>query len=66
MCLYATRLARNGRDWEQLLEVCGFVGARIIDLKQAYDPTLPNDRLLLGLQGTFAAFELSQLHHRMP
>ena len=65
LCLDATRLARNGRDWEQLLEVCGFVGARIIDLKQAYDPTLPNDRLLLGLQGTFAAFELSQLHHRM-
>ena len=49
LCLDATRLARNGRDWEQLLEVCGFVGARIIDLKQAYDPTLPNDRLLLGL-----------------
>ena len=65
VCLDATRLARNGRDWEHLLEVCGFVGARIVDLKQVYDPTLPNDRLLLGLQGTFATFELSQLHHRM-
>ena len=65
LCLDATRLARNGRDWEHLLEVCGFVGARIIDLRQVYDPTLPNDRLLLGLQGTFAAFELSQLRHRM-
>ena len=38
LCLDATRLARNGRDWEHLLEVCGFVGARIIDLKQG--PTI--------------------------
>ncbi len=65
LCLDATRLARNGRDWEHLLEVCGFIGARIIDLRQVYDPNLPNDRLLLGLQGTLAAFELSQLRHRM-
>ena len=50
LCLDATRLARNGRDWEHLLEVCGFVGARIIDLRQVYDPTLPNDRLLLGMR----------------
>ena len=49
LCLDATRLARNGRDWEHLLEVCGFVGARIIDLDGVYDPNLPNDRLLLGL-----------------
>ena len=65
LCLDATRLARNGRDWEHLLEVCGFVGARIIDLNQVYDPNLPNDRLLLGLQGALSAFELSQLRHRM-
>ena len=49
LCLDATRLARNGRDWEHLLEVCGFVDARIIDLDGVYDPNLPNDRLLLGL-----------------
>ena len=51
LCLDATRLARNGRDWEHLLEVCGFVGARIIDLDGVYDPNLPNDRLLLGMKG---------------
>ena len=49
LCLDATRLARNGRDWEHLLEVCGFVDARIIDLDGVYDPNLPNDRLLLGM-----------------
>ena len=51
LCLDATRLARNGRDWEHLLEVCGFVGARIIDLDGVYDPNLPNDRLLLSMKG---------------
>ena len=65
LCLDATRLARNGRDWEHLLEVCGFVDARIIDPRQVYDPNRPNDRLLLGLQGTLATFELSQLRQRM-
>ena len=58
LCLDATRLARNGRDWEYLLEVCGFVGARIIDLDGVYDPNLPNDRLLLGL--------LCQAPHKRP
>ena len=65
LCLDATRLARNGRDWEHLLEVCGFVGARIIDLDGVYDPNLPNDRLLLGMKGNISTFELSQLRVRM-
>ena len=65
LCLDATRLARNGRDWEHLLEVCGFVGARIIDLDGVYDPNLPNDRLLLGMKGNISTFELSQLRARM-
>ena len=30
-CLEASRLARNGRDWHHLLELCGLVGARVID-----------------------------------
>ncbi len=65
LCLDATRLARNGRDWEHLLEVCGFVGGRIIDLDGVYDPNLPNDRLLLGMKGSISTFELSQLRARM-
>jgi len=30
LCLDASRLARNGRDWHHLLELCGLVGARVI------------------------------------
>jgi DNA invertase Pin-like site-specific DNA recombinase len=50
-CLEASRLARNGRDWHHLLELCGLVGARVVDGEGAYDPSVPNDRLLLGLKG---------------
>lgn len=49
LCLEASRLARNGREWHQLLELCGLVGARVIDADGIYDPSVPNDRLLLGL-----------------
>jgi DNA invertase Pin-like site-specific DNA recombinase len=64
-CLEASRLARNGRDWHHLLELCGLVGARVIDGDAAYDPSLPNDRLLLGLKGTMSEFELTLLRRRL-
>jgi DNA invertase Pin-like site-specific DNA recombinase len=64
-CLEASRLARNGRDWHHLLELCGLVGAYVIDTDGAYDPSAPNDRLLLGLKGTMSEFELTLLRKRM-
>jgi DNA invertase Pin-like site-specific DNA recombinase len=64
-CLEASRLARNGRDWHHLLELCGLVGARVIDVDGAYDPGSPNDRLLLGLKGTMSEFELTVLRRRL-
>jgi DNA invertase Pin-like site-specific DNA recombinase len=48
-CLEASRLARNGRDWHQLIELCGMVDAVVVDIDGVYDPKLINDRLLLGL-----------------
>jgi DNA invertase Pin-like site-specific DNA recombinase len=51
LCFDASRLARNGRDWHHLLELCGLVEARVIDLDGVYDPCRPNDRLLLGMNG---------------
>jgi DNA invertase Pin-like site-specific DNA recombinase len=32
LCFDASRLARNGRDWHHLLELCGLVETRVIDL----------------------------------
>lgn len=63
-CLEASRLARNGRDWHHLIELCGMVGAVVIDPDGIYDPALINDRLLLGLKGTMSEFELNLLRQR--
>ena len=65
LCLDASRLARNGRDWHHLLELCGLVEARVIDLDGVYDPCRPNDRLLLGMKGSISEFELGMLRARM-
>ena len=65
LCSDASRLARNGRDWHHLLELCGMVDARVIDTDGVYDPGRPNDRLLLGMKGSISEFELSVLRIRM-
>lgn len=65
LCFDASRLARNGRDWHHLLELCGLVEARVIDLDGVYDPCRPNDRLLLGMKGSISEFELGILRARM-
>lgn len=65
LCLDASRLARNGRDWHHLLELCGLVEARVIDLDGVYDPCRPNDRLLLGMKGSISEFELGLIRTRM-
>jgi len=65
LCLDASRLARNGRDWHHLLELCGLVEARVIDPDGVYDPCRANDRLLLGMKGSISEFEISVLRSRM-
>jgi excisionase family DNA binding protein len=65
ICFDASRLARNGRDWHHLLELCGLVDARVIDLDGVYNPCRPNDRLLLGMKGSISEFELGVLRARM-
>jgi DNA invertase Pin-like site-specific DNA recombinase len=64
LAIKASRLARNGRDWHTLLEFCAFVDTLIIDEDGVYDPRLVNDRLLLGMKGTFSELELSILRQR--
>ncbi len=64
-CLEVSRLARNGRDWHHVLELCGLVEARVIDHDGVYDPRRPNDRLLLGMKGSISEFELGVMRTRM-
>ena len=63
-CIEASRLARNGRDWHHLIDLCALAGALVVDPDGAYDPRLVNDRLLLGLKGTMSEYELSLLRQR--
>ena len=45
-----SRLARSGREWHQLLELCALSGTLLGDLDGVYDPAEHNDRLLLNVQ----------------
>jgi DNA invertase Pin-like site-specific DNA recombinase len=63
-CIAASRLARNGRDWHHLIELCGMVRTVVVDPDGVYDPALVNDRLLLGLKGTMSEFELNLFRQR--
>ncbi len=60
----ASRLARNGREWHTLLELCAVVDTVLIDTEAVYDPKFTNDRLLLGLKGTLSELELGLFRAR--
>jgi DNA invertase Pin-like site-specific DNA recombinase len=60
-----SRLARTGRDWHQLLELCSLSGTLLADPDGVYDPRYYNDRLLLGLKGTVSEAELYLIKQRM-
>jgi DNA invertase Pin-like site-specific DNA recombinase len=60
-----SRLARNNRDWYQLLDLASVFGTLIADIDGVYDPRLYNDRLLLGLKGTMSEAELHWLRMRL-
>lgn len=64
LSIEASRLARNGRDWHRLVDLCGLVGALVIDAEGIYDPRIANDRLLLGMKGTMSEFELTLFRQR--
>jgi DNA invertase Pin-like site-specific DNA recombinase len=60
-----SRLARCGRDWHHLLEICALFGTLLGDADGIYDPNEYNDRLVLGLKGTMSEAELHILKQRM-
>jgi DNA invertase Pin-like site-specific DNA recombinase len=52
--LEVSRLARSCADWYRLLEIAAVARALIVDADGVYDPNQYNDRLVLGLKGTFS------------
>ena len=65
LCVDASRLSRNSKDWANLFELCGYFDTLIADLDQVYDLSHPNDRLVLGIKGTVSELELSVLRTRL-
>ena len=61
-----SRLTRSGKDWHQLLELCALSRTLLADTDGVYDPAHYNDRLLLGLKGSFSEADLHLLQQRTP
>jgi DNA invertase Pin-like site-specific DNA recombinase len=60
-----SRVARNNSDWYKLLDLCGVTDTVIGDLDGLYHPGSFNDRLLLGLKGTYSEIELHMIRQRL-
>ena len=60
-----SRLARSCKDWHHLIDLCGIFDTLLADQDGVYDPSDPNDRLLLGLKGTMSEVELHTMRNRL-
>jgi DNA invertase Pin-like site-specific DNA recombinase len=63
--LEVSRVARNNSDWYRLLDLCGITDTVIGDLDGLYHPGSFNDRLLLGMKGTYSEVELHMIRQRL-
>ena len=64
LALEVSRLARNNRDWHHLIDLCALTDTLIIDDDGVYDPRQLNDRLVLGVKGSMAEYELGLMQQR--
>jgi DNA invertase Pin-like site-specific DNA recombinase len=64
LALEASRLARNNRDWHHLLDLCALTDTLLIDDDGIYNPRQLNDRLVLGMKGSMAEYELGLMRQR--
>ena len=62
--LEASRLARNHRAWHHLIDFCAWTETLRIDEDGIDDPRQLNDRLVLGMKGSMAAYELGLMRQR--
>jgi DNA invertase Pin-like site-specific DNA recombinase len=64
LALEASRLARNNRDWHHLIDLCALTDTLLIDDDGIYDLRQLNDRLVLGMKGSMAEYELGLMRQR--
>lgn len=60
-----SRLARNCTDWFRLLDLASLCGTLLSDAGGVYDPRIYDDRLLLGLKGTFSEAQWYHLRSQL-
>lgn len=65
LALDVSRFARSNGDWYRLLELCRWTDVLIVDEQGIFDPTDPNDGLLLGFKGQMSEAEKNWLKLRM-
>ena len=64
VALEASRLARHNRAWHHLIDVCALTETWLIADDGIYDPRQLNDRLVLGMKGSIAEYELALMRQR--
>jgi DNA invertase Pin-like site-specific DNA recombinase len=64
VALEASRLARNNRAWHPLIDLCALTETLLMDDAGVYDPRQLNDRLVLGMKGSMAEYELGLWRQR--
>jgi DNA invertase Pin-like site-specific DNA recombinase len=60
-----SRLARNCADWYQLLNLASYFDTLISDSSGIYNPQQLNDRMLLGMKGTYAEMQWFQMREQL-
>lgn len=65
LALETSRLARNNADWQRLVWFCSLTETLLADHEQIYDPSLLDDRMVLGLKGTISELEWHTIRKRM-
>jgi DNA invertase Pin-like site-specific DNA recombinase len=63
-CVDASRIARNNREWSQLIDYCAIVDTLLIDGDGIYDPNNLSDRIFLGMKGTMSEYESALFRQR--
>jgi DNA invertase Pin-like site-specific DNA recombinase len=61
----ASRLARNNADWQCLIWFCRLTDTLLGDQDGIYDPSLLDDRMVLGLRGTISELEWHTIRKRL-
>jgi DNA invertase Pin-like site-specific DNA recombinase len=65
IALEVMRLARNSPEWHHLIYMCRWTDTLVADDRIVYDPSVPADRMVLGIRAQMGELELDNSIQRM-